>query len=122
MKITANRPDMVVMQKLTKQMYVVEMSCPGETNIAEKELEKRAKYRDLIFQLKNTYPEYKTIFIPIIIGVMGGIHPATLSSLKLIKEIAATATTIIQQMQKFTILGSLRILRAHEASHPPPLD
>lgn len=42
----------------------------------EAELERTEKYSDLLFQLKQTYPECKSlIFIPLIIGVCGGIKP-----------------------------------------------
>ncbi|KAK9685073.1 hypothetical protein QE152_g38320 [Popillia japonica] len=61
--ITANEPDMLVLDKLRKTIFVIEMFCPSEGNIQSKKLEKTKKY--LLFQLKHTYPGYKSsIFIP----------------------------------------------------------
>ncbi|GJQ88279.1 hypothetical protein Trydic_g3761 [Trypoxylus dichotomus] len=103
---------------LEKKTYVIEMSCPADTNIADKEDEKMGKYKDLMYDFKNTYKEYETIFIPIIVGVMGGHNIAAyLGKIKIIKS--KNIKGLINQMQKYVILASLRILRSHEASHSP---
>lgn len=116
-QIAANRPDMVVMLLQTKEMYVVEMSCPAERNITGKELEKRNKYRDLLFQLRLSYPGFKIHFIPLIIGVCGGISKSLIEGIKSLKIKLTTAKNIVHEMQKYVLLGSLRVLRAHDTSH-----
>lgn len=67
MQIKANKPDMVLMKLKEKKMIIVEMSCPGEQNIVEKETEKRQKHVDLCMQLKKSYPEYNITFVALII-------------------------------------------------------
>ncbi|GJQ86666.1 hypothetical protein Trydic_g14754 [Trypoxylus dichotomus] len=42
-----NKPDFVIPDSLEKKMYVIEMSCPGETNTADEEDEKTRKYKDI---------------------------------------------------------------------------
>lgn len=117
-KIQANKPDMAVLHAPTKELFIIEMSCPGETNIREKEQEKKLKYTDLMFQLRLSYPGYKIIFVPLIIGVLGGIHQTLMQSIMALHIEEKKAINIINEMQKYVILGSLRILRSHEARHP----
>lgn len=95
------------------------MSCPGETNITEKEEEKIRKYAELTYEIKKTY-QMEVKFIPLIIGVLGGMRPNFVDHLRKISKIEdkhIEALTI--QMQKHVILGSLNVLRSHEAGHPP---
>ncbi|GJQ81357.1 hypothetical protein Trydic_g20567 [Trypoxylus dichotomus] len=66
-----NNPDLMILDSLEKKMYVTAMSCPADTNIADKEDENIRKYKDLMYNFKNIYKKYETIFIPIIVGVMG---------------------------------------------------
>ncbi|GJQ83037.1 hypothetical protein Trydic_g15851 [Trypoxylus dichotomus] len=42
-KLPHNKPDLVILNSLEKKMYVIEMSCPGVTNIADKEGEKKVQ-------------------------------------------------------------------------------
>lgn len=118
-QIQANRPDMVVVDQERKKMTIVEMSCPGEKNITEKEIEKQQKYADLMFELRKTYPGYRIKFIPLIIGVLGGMMDNFTQQLEHIGIPRDKSRHIALTMQKYVILGSLRILRFHEASHPP---
>lgn len=118
LRITANKPDLVVIHRPTSTMFVLEMTCPSEKRILEKETEKRAKYKDLIMQLNKTYPELKVIFIPLVIGVLGGMKPNIKTGLEKLYLDDRSTTHIVNQMQKYVILGSLRVLRAHEASFP----
>ncbi|GJQ85243.1 hypothetical protein Trydic_g13082 [Trypoxylus dichotomus] len=46
-----NKPDLVILDSLERKMYVIEMSCTGETNVADKENEKVRKYKDLMYDL-----------------------------------------------------------------------
>lgn len=118
-QVSANKPDMALIDFTAKKMHVLEMSCPGETNIASKENEKIDKYRDLLFQLKLTYSEYTLTFIPLIIGVLGGMRPTITENLKKIKCITSKKAEILtSEMQKYVLLGSMHLLRAHEASRP----
>lgn len=47
------------------------MTCPDERRIVTKEMERKAKYKDLVMQLKMTYPEFVILFVLLIVGVLG---------------------------------------------------
>lgn len=111
--IPANKPDLAVLDRDTKKFYIIEFSSPAENNIIRKSQEKKTKYRDLMSSLRVTYPEYKIIFIPLIIGVLGGIHQDFLENLKKVRTCGRSASSLAMQMQKSVVLGSLNILRHH---------
>ena len=48
------------------------MACPQENNIVTKRDEKRTKYRQLTFELRERRAEYKIHVIPVVIGALGG--------------------------------------------------
>ena len=106
--IQANKPDIVLLDHQTKVMYVI-------TNITLKEDEKRTKYRDLRYELQVLYPDYSVKMVVLIIGVLGGMRPTLLSALKTIPACQESAEWLAGQMQKAVILGSLRLLRAHDS-------
>lgn len=118
-QLTANRPDMVLLDQDDKTMWVMEMSCPAENRVREKEEEKTEKYRPLMFELSKTYHEYKVRFLPLIIGVMGGVHPNLGKHLGRLKVLHGRIDWVVTEMQKAVILGTLHILRSHEAGYPP---
>ena len=116
-QLAANRPDMVLLDHEDKTMWVFEMSCPAENRIRDKEEEKITKYQPLMFELRKTYQQYDLRFIPLIIGVMGGIHTNLPDHLRRLRLLHNT-NWIVMEMQKAVILGTLHILRSHEAGYP----
>jgi len=55
-QITANKPDIVLLDIANRTMFVIEFSSLAEKNIVLKEQEKGTKYRELISELKQLYP------------------------------------------------------------------
>jgi hypothetical protein len=51
-------------------MWVIDMSCPSDANITEKEKKKKQNYADLSFELRLQRPEWKIIILPLVVGVM----------------------------------------------------
>lgn len=94
----------------------MEFSSPVEPNIVAKEQEKTRKYADLMQYFRTAYPRYKTVFIPLIIGVLGGMVSDITRNLNGMEVCRRNGPSIIQQMQKAVILGSLHVLRSFEAS------
>lgn len=115
--LQANKPDVVLLDKRNKAMYIIEFSAPADPNISVKEEEKRTKYRPLQFDLKQLFPGHSVIIIVLIIGALGGIRPTLLDNLKKIPHCTTSAVILAEQMQKAVILGSLRLLRSHAATH-----
>ncbi|CAH3155981.1 unnamed protein product [Porites evermanni] len=58
-QVKANRIDATVIDKTSKQVRVIEMSCPWLENRESKDFEKTTKYGQLRLELTNRYPEYK---------------------------------------------------------------
>ena len=51
---------------------MVDMACPSEKDVLEKNKEKRQKYQQLAFEVRERRPGYRVEVIPIVIGCMGG--------------------------------------------------
>ena len=71
-QVKANRIDTTVIDKTSKQVRVIEMSCPWLENRESKDFEKTTKYSKLRLELTNRYPEYKVNQYNIIMDVLGG--------------------------------------------------
>lgn len=116
-QIQANKPDIVLLDKLTKSIYVIEFSAPAEINLILKEEEKRTKYIPLVYELKQLFPGHSVQTVVLIIGALGGIRATLLANIKIIPHCTRSADFLAGQMQKAIILGSLRLLRSHTATH-----
>ena len=62
----------MVIDKTSKQVRGIEMSCPWLENRESKDFEKTTKYSQLRLELTNRYPECKVNQYNIIIDVLGG--------------------------------------------------
>ena len=54
-----------------KLCYIIEFSCPADTNIVNKVSEKGNIYGPLIRNMQMMYENYSFMFIPIIVGALG---------------------------------------------------
>nr|CAH7750459.1 unnamed protein product [Callosobruchus chinensis] len=97
-----------------KTMFAIEFSAPAEVNIVSKEEEKRTKYQELLGQLRRLWPDYAVSLLVMVIGSLGGMRNTLLSALRVIPVCRAAAHILAARMQKAVILGSLRLLRAHD--------
>nr|CAI5858087.1 unnamed protein product [Callosobruchus analis] len=112
--VQANKPDIVLLDHQQKTMFVIEFSAPAEVNIVSKEEEKRTKYQELLGQLRRLWPDYAVSLLVMVIGSLGGMRNTLLSALRAIPVCRAAAHILAARMQKAVILGSLRLLRAHD--------
>nr|CAH7731550.1 unnamed protein product [Callosobruchus chinensis] len=112
--VQANKPDIDLLDHQQKTMFVIEFSAPAEVNIVFKEEEKRTKYQELLGQLRRLWPDYAVSLLVMVIGSLGGMRNTLLSALRAIPVCRAAAHTLAARMQKAVILGSLRLLRAHD--------
>lgn len=108
--LTATKPDIVLRDSETQEIYIIEFSAPCDKNIVVKEGEKRAKYQDLGVELKKMYPGYSVKIVVLIIGVLGGMRDTFLKDLKVIPACRDNSLSLACRMQKAVIHGSLRIL------------
>ena len=69
-EITANRPDIVIKDKKETKCTFIDMSVLSERNLANKEIEKLTKYKDLEIEVNKMW-NMKTTIVPVIVGALG---------------------------------------------------
>lgn len=114
-QIQANKPDLVLLDIKDRRMYIVEFAAPLDENLLKKEKEKHEKYADLRNSLRTTYPDYDITMVVLVVGAMGAISENFITNLRKIPA-CKNAEHLLNQMQKAVILGSLRLLRKHQAT------
>ena len=103
--IEARRPDIMVLNKETKECLIVDIAVPGDTRINTKEDEKIEKYRDLCRELGRLW-RVKCRVVPVVVGALGTIATRLSAHLKMLD-----INLSIETIQKSAILGTARILR-----------
>ena len=103
--ITANKPDIVIVDRQSKLTLLVDISIPGDWNVATKEAEKHQKYSELKTEIRRMWnTEVKTV--PVIVGALGTVKKTLPSCLELLSPNAR-----LEIVQREAILGTLRLLR-----------
>ena len=72
--IEANKPDIVVFNKESKDCYIIDIACPFDTRIDHKTKEKLEKYQDLRRELKRLWKCKAVKIVPVIIGALGTVQ------------------------------------------------
>ena len=104
-QIEHNRSDLVVLDKIERSCYVIDIACPFDTRVLEKEQEKMEKYQELKREIGKIWSCRKVIVVPIVIGALGTFSKNLKTSLK---KIGLDCTVLLQ---KASLLGTARILR-----------
>ena len=104
--IAANKPDIVVFEKLKRKCVIVDVACPFDTRLDGKAKEKIEKYQDLKRELQRIWQCQDITIVPIIIGALGTID---MQFEKWIKKLEIN--TDLKTLQKACLLGTARILR-----------
>jgi len=106
-RILKNRPDIVVFLKQCQRIMFLEISCPADVNVFEKEDEKILKYQPLAREISSCYGQPVEI-IPIVFGHTGVVSCRQLTYLQ---KLPCFSDSLFQQLQQATLLGTLSILR-----------
>ena len=106
--------DTTVIDKTSKPVRVIEMSCPWLENRESKDFEKTTKYSQLRLELTNRYPEYKVNQYNIIMDVLGGCSKEVEKNIK--ELVGDKCESIMGQMQKAILSSSLHIARMFKLS------
>jgi hypothetical protein len=104
-EIKANKPDIVIRNKSTKECILIDMAIPSERNTSVKVTEKLSIYKDLEIEINRMWGT-KTTTIPVVIGALGLVK----------KRIEKYTDKIpgninIHEVQKIALLGTAYILR-----------
>jgi len=108
-EIRERRPDLVVVNKKLKEAWLVDVAVPGDARVANKELEKQVKYRDLAIEVQRLWELKKVKVIPIVVGALGAVPKALKKHLKEMK----VDDVKVEHLQKTAILGTAFILRRY---------
>ena len=100
-----NRPDIVVRDKKNKKCYIIDVSCPNDINVSEKEQEKVSKYSGLRVELGRMW-NCDCVVIPIVVGGLGVVSNCFLKYMEMVPAKISAAMCI-----KIALLGSEKILR-----------
>ena len=104
-EIKANRPDIIIKDKIEKKCIMIDTSIPSERNVSIKEVEKLSKYKDLEIEVTKMW-EMKTSTVPIVVGALGLIKRGLE---KCVSQIPGHIR--IEELQKIALLGNAHILR-----------
>ena len=106
--IEHKKPDIVLVDKVQQKCLVIDVACPGNNRIAEKEGEKLQRYDLLKREIKRLWRIKNIDIISIIVGALGSI---TTELGKRIEQLNIEIARQIDKLQKTTRLGTARILR-----------
>ena len=99
------RPDIILINKETKECSLIDVAIPGDHRVDDKEVEKITNYKELRLELQRMWGMNVKV-VPVIIGALGSIpHKLThfLDQLNIKYDIGI--------MQKTAVLGTAHILR-----------
>ena len=105
-RLEHNKPDIVYIDKMGKTCYIIDVACPFDTRIKQKEMEKIERYQDLKREIKKIWKYEKVYVVPIVIGALGTIGKnfdkwTKMIGLERYKDL----------MQQACLLGTAKILR-----------
>ena len=99
------RPDIVVMEKNTKECLIIDVTCPINDNLILKRNKKLDNCSELPLEIARKWDK-ETLIVPIIIGALGSIPNDLECNLKKLGISYNVGT-----LQKSVLLGTANILR-----------
>ena len=66
----ARRPDIVLVDKMNKEVKIIDIAVPGDSRVKEKELEKMKTYQYLREEIGHWQMRSATV-VPVVIGALG---------------------------------------------------
>ena len=69
-EVTANRPDIIIKNKIEKACTLIDMTIPADRNVVQKEVEKKLKYKSFCIEIQRMW-RLKWTIIPVITGATG---------------------------------------------------
>ena len=85
-----NKPDIVVMEKITKQILIIEGSIPGDMNLVERTANKNKKYSQLGSALIKLNGMKNVKMIDLVIGATGTVLDSTIKNFKTLLKVNST--------------------------------
>ena len=92
--------------KEKNECWIIDVACPLDFRIKDKEKEKIDIYQDLKYEIKRLWKCRKVEVIPVVIGALGTVHSNLEAWLEKIES-----KEYFSILQKKCLLGTARILR-----------
>lgn len=105
--VPCNRPDIVIYNKMEKNIILVDFAVVNNNNLESTYSTKIQKYTALCFELKDLWRANTAITIPVIISTTGLVPKTTILAL----ERLGVPKRVVYSMQKSVILDSCRLVR-----------
>ena len=103
---TTRRPDLTLEDAEECTIWLVDMACPGEANIAEKRRKKLQKYQQLAFEIRESRVGFIVKIVPLVIGCLGrGMVKLEEQIKKLIKG-KSRQQWVVREMRKTVLIKS----------------
>jgi hypothetical protein len=99
-EVLASRPDVIIKNKKDKICILIDVAIPSDTNVIQKESEKKLKYKNLSIEIQRMR-NMKCFVIPVIIGATGSV---TIGLKKYLETIPGKHS--IDSLQKTAVLGT----------------
>ena len=103
---TARRPELTLEEKAKKKIWICSMACPQQRKIETKMLEKLTKYRQLAYESRARWPEYKIMVVRMVIEALGGGIRQIMVDIRNIFEIKDLLKRRNCEMQKTVLMDS----------------
>ncbi|GAB5407480.1 MAG: hypothetical protein Aurels2KO_57110 [Aureliella sp.] len=114
-----NKPDLVVVHRAEKQVYIVEMAVCHESLLLDREIQKRGKYERLRQDLARQFAHYECKIIPVVMGALGGYRKSLLEELQKLPGFTDEVTMkVVDHMQKTVLSLGLSLYKLHTQSAP----
>ena len=104
--IEARKPDVVLLEKRTKDVRIIDIAIPGDKRVKDKEIEKLEKYQVLKEEVRRLWKMKTVTVLPIVIGALGAVSQRFTGY---VNKIGANIR--LEIIQKTALLGTARLLR-----------
>ncbi|CAH2218509.1 jg623 [Pararge aegeria aegeria] len=105
--ITANRPDIVLVDRSVRRAIIVDITIPHDDNLVKADKEKVSKYLDLVHEITAMWGVESTVIVPIVVSVNGLLAKSFVQHLKKL----SFGCWIKGRIQKAVVLETARIVR-----------
>ena len=96
----------MVVDKIERKCLIIDVACPFDIRVKDKEKEKIENYQDLKWELKRIWKLRRVTVVPIIVGALGTVSK---DIEKWLAEIGVTCR--LESLKRACLLGTARILR-----------
>ena len=76
-----NRPDVILVEKTTHKLTVIDITVPSDFNVVRTEDWKVEKYQDLVFKVRRLH-HVETTILPVVIGALGTVPGRLIRSIE----------------------------------------